>query len=268
MEAMARSLGISKLYKTSVKEDMNVTPVFSHLAQQYMRFVMIQEAEEDGNSAEDDIVNAMTAPLFAPLGSNNLNNKKMSNKSKLMKAFSRTTKSGKNNLSDNTTTTGGSNNNNSKLANGNHNNLIICSPNGKKIDETKNEKGLLRNPVLLKSHTPPVLRGLNGNRKLMGYNGVSPPSILTPPLKKEFIGVNNTNGMNLIVGRNGMSKGYLRTGANNGSDPNNYIHYHHHSYSPYPNGAIGWDSSRVPFRLDLVRGNNSKKRKKNICSIL
>lgn len=50
LEEMARSLGITKVFRTSVKEDMNILAVFTNLAQDY--FASVIAMDERKNSTE------------------------------------------------------------------------------------------------------------------------------------------------------------------------------------------------------------------------
>ncbi|CAG7819104.1 unnamed protein product [Allacma fusca] len=69
IDKMARELGVAKLFKTSVKEDLNVTAVFTHLAQLYTQSVISLNAEEEEcslSTAEDDTqqLHSSSYPLF------------------------------------------------------------------------------------------------------------------------------------------------------------------------------------------------------------
>ncbi|ODM98057.1 Ras-related protein Rab-23 [Orchesella cincta] len=126
LEGMARSLGVPKLIKTSVKDDLNVATVFNYLAQSYMQSILSQVSGLDSHDPYIDPMmneaNSLHVPLFPP------NNKSVQQQKGMI--------------------TNGHNNkkgNQIALINGNSNN---------KSSNTKTGKSLFRNPIILKSSQP------------------------------------------------------------------------------------------------------------------
>jgi hypothetical protein len=297
LEGMARSLGIPKLFKTSVKDDLNVNCVFTFLSTAYVQSVLAQSTLEEeallginGHLDESDDIDLvlnhrLSSPLFGGGGKGHNNKNKSSNHNSVV-------------ISDNQ-------NGKATKSNG------LLGLNNPVSNKVKNGgKNFFKNPVILKSSTTNLNQHNNQNapsnnnrggggfffsssNKKQNNNNQNSQSTPTHPHHYNFFKSSSTTNGNTKTkipfpnGNNGMAVAIDGGGNNYSHHPRNgqllqsYRHHNSNTYSHYVNGGGGggggvgtigisvdpnrWSDTNVPFRLDLVNG---KKRKKDPCTIL
>lgn len=249
---MARSLGIHKLIKTSVKDDLNVNTVFNFLAQSYMHGILSQVSGMDSHDPYLDPMlmneaNSLHAPLFPPP------NNKSSQQQKSLITNGHTKK-------------------------GNHQIALINGNSNNKSSNTKTGKSLFRNPIILKSSQP-----INGTQ--------STPSTPSPPPNNHhnssgfggFFSKNKQNNYNNHPQNNNYQHHNLFHRNRSNKYPANVLpppvalingQMLHRTYAPFINGHGGlagrdprhWNDN-IPFRLDLVK-DRKRRKETTSCTIL
>ena len=218
---MGKELGISKIYKTSVKEDFNVTSVFTHLAQIYVQSVISLNAEDDQDEEyllplqdEDGHQhNNISYPLFG-------NNNKNKNSKKLLN--------------------GSNNQHNNQIANSNGNN-----------------KGIFKSPVILKSTGGGgINHGSNlQNHQQRGFFSSAKNKILhSHNHNNQQQQQQNRNHVNL-QNNNPVRKNNQANG--NGGLPSYTFGNGNNSHGPRWNDTGKYDN--MPFRLDLVKAKKKRR---------
>lgn len=286
---MARSLGITKLIKTSVKDDLNVSTVFSYLAQSYMHCILSQVSGMDSHDPYIDPMmmneaNSMHAPLYSHLQHSPTNNKSSQQQQH-------------HNQQKSLISNGHSNNNKKGSSDNNHQIALL---NGNNKSNNKTGKSLFRNPIILKSSQP-----------IIGTQQQSTPTTPSPPPNINNNNHNNSNNNNSGGGGFGgffSSSKTKQSNYNNLPQNNNYQQHAQHQnmfhrnnrsnkypanmlpppvalingqmmhrpspYAPFINGHGGlagrdprhWNDN-IPFRLDLVK-DRKRRKETSSCTIL
>ncbi|XP_021966380.1 ras-related protein Rab-40C [Folsomia candida] len=269
LEGMARTLGIPKLFRTSVKDDVNVNAVFTFLSSVYLQTAMApspvppEEDPSDNLHSTNDalaLVPQLSPPTRKPFFSFNRSN---------------------------------TNNNNNKMAKLNQVNAASAAGGGGLIlhsSSNNKKKGgglidrdrVLKNPVILTSATTPV--GVSNNKMSFfssSKKGVTQPAVSQQqqPQPQLVVGPPQRGGGYAILGGHGKGhgfmldphhpSGYYRSG---GQQQHPHRTYHYAAIDPTSRGTRGggggWTDPNVPFRLDLMGGKKRRHRESSGCSIL
>jgi len=271
---MARSLGIPKLFKTSVKDDLNVNCVFTFLSTAYVQSVLSQSNLEEESLAihnghlddTDDIDLVLNHRINAPLFGGKSNKTKSNNsavitdtKGLLSKANGVSNKMKGKNLFKNPVILKSASTNLT-----NHNNQNSSSNNNRGFFSSSNKKQNNNNQQNSHQHQHYNFLKGSSNSSSNSNGAINGKSALYA----------NGNGMVVPIG-DGGGNGYVHHTHHHHQSRNGQIlppnYRHHNSYSHYVNGGglsvdpTRWSDTNVPFRLDLVNG---KKRKRDPCTIL
>lgn len=257
---MARTLGISKLIRTSVKDDINVNCVFTFLSSVYLQSALapspIPPEEEDstttlvlGNPMNDDI------SLVSP-------SQPSSRTRRGFFSFNRSSNS---------------NNNSNKTAKLNQVNAGLLLHNGK--------GGGLKNPVILKSATGTVqINGNPGNGGGSGHKSFFSKKVPKSPNGNILLGSppgghrGGGGGSYNILGLGGGGKGHPGGFMLDPHHPSGYYRsgvgqhlqsqQQHRTYHRYAVDPSRWTDPNAPFRLGLMGAKKRPRHRESSCSIL